>query len=112
MTTNTNNSHQQTMEDKLHGMDTKLETEATPTDTKDPITKEASAGQNTIDTLPPQSTKSIIIERLILCTALFFPLFLATLDTTIVATALPRTPSSLLLVRYTDDETSRPRSIN
>lgn len=29
----------------------------------------------------PQSKKSVIIERLILCTALFFPLFLATLDT-------------------------------
>ena len=33
---------------------------------------------------PPQSKKSDVIERLILCTALFFPLFLATLDTSII----------------------------
>jgi hypothetical protein len=78
------------MEDSLPGTDTKLEKEAAAEDTKDPITKETSAGNNTIDTPAPQSTKSVILERLILCTALFFPLFLATLDTTIVATALPR----------------------
>jgi hypothetical protein len=65
----------------------------TDTDTKEVITKEASAASegHPIDTPQTQSKKSVIIERLILCTALFFPLFLATLDTTIVATALPRT---------------------
>jgi hypothetical protein len=33
------------------------------------------------DTLSTPSKKSVTIERLILCIALFFPLFLATLDT-------------------------------
>jgi hypothetical protein len=101
MTTNMDDSRQQTVEDSLPEAHTKLETEAIATDTKDPITKESSAGNNTIDTPHPQSTKSVIIERLILCTALFFPLFLATLDTTIVATALPRThPLPLSLSTY------------
>jgi hypothetical protein len=36
------------------------------------------------ETVAPHSKKHIIIERLILCTALFFPLFLATLDTSTV----------------------------
>ena len=43
-------------------------------------------GESTTDAVmsepvAPQSKKHVIIERLILCTALFFPLFLATLDT-------------------------------
>jgi hypothetical protein len=37
-----------------------------------------------------QSKKRDMIEKLLLCIALFCPLFLATLDITIVATALPR----------------------
>jgi len=60
---------------------------------------------------PPRSTKRVIIERLILCTALFFPLFLATLDTStspfwtrltlaIVATALPRMFITFTLANY------------
>ena len=36
------------------------------------------------ETVAPHSKKHIIIERLILCTALFFPLFLATLDTSTI----------------------------
>jgi len=36
-----------------------------------------------VNATPLPSKKKVIIERLILCTALFFPLFLATLDTSI-----------------------------
>lgn len=35
----------------------------------------------TSDTQPARSRKKVWLERLILCIALFFPLFLATLDT-------------------------------
>ena len=46
---------------------------------------EPSTTSNMTDPVTPdpqvQSKKNIIVERLILCTALFFPLFLATLDT-------------------------------
>jgi hypothetical protein len=75
-----------------HSVNEKPDT-ITDTDKKEVITKQGSAASegHTIDAPQTQSKKSVIIERLILCTALFFPLFLATLDTTIVATALPRT---------------------
>jgi hypothetical protein len=103
----TKDTEKMPMEDSINkGTDTAV----TDTDTKEVITKEASAASagHTIDTPPTQSKKSVIIERLILCTALFFPLFLATLDTTIVATALPRT---LPKVPYTN-KTSPHLSIN
>ena len=41
-----------------------------------------SAGEKTVAEEPPKSTR-LWIERLVLCVALFFPLFLATLDTSI-----------------------------
>ena len=47
------------------------------------VNLEPSTTSNMTDPVTPQvqSKKNIIVERLILCTALFFPLFLATLDT-------------------------------
>jgi hypothetical protein len=44
----------------------------------------SSADPTAVDPSPPRSKKSVAIERLILCTALFFPLFLATLDTSTI----------------------------
>jgi hypothetical protein len=82
------------------------ETQELNVDSKgDPITADDNKENLAIDAADPNtparpSKKQVIIERLILCTALFFPLFLATLDTSnplseltdvaIVATALPR----------------------
>jgi hypothetical protein len=49
---------------------------------KDMDTKEIQADQTAyLQTEASQSKKRVILERLILCVALFFPLFLATLDT-------------------------------
>ena len=55
-----------------------IDNEAKGLDKKTPV-----AGPTTTDPTPPQSKKQAIIEKLILCVALFFPLFLATLDTSI-----------------------------
>lgn len=43
--------------------------------------KEIQADQTAVETEVSQSRKRVILEKLILCVALFFPLFLATLDT-------------------------------
>ena len=43
--------------------------------------KQSTADATAVDAIPARSKKSVALERLILCTALFFPLFLATLDT-------------------------------
>lgn len=48
---------------------------------KDMDTKEIKADQTDVETEAPQSKKRVMLEKLILCVALFFPLFLATLDT-------------------------------
>lgn len=50
-------------------------------DTETPAPAEKQTTIEAIDSTPTPSKKKVIIERLILCTALFFPLFLATLDT-------------------------------
>ena len=50
---------------------------------KDLDSKEVLADQSDIDPEPPKSKKRIVLERVSLCVALFFPLFLATLDTSI-----------------------------
>jgi hypothetical protein len=50
---------------------------------KDVDSKEVLADQSAVDSEPPKSKKRIALERVILCVALFFPLFLATLDTSI-----------------------------
>lgn len=60
--------------------------DSSPTDKlPEDVSLEPTTTPNQIDpvtsTPDAQSKKNIIIERLILCTALFFPLFLATLDT-------------------------------
>lgn len=51
---------------------------------KDLDSKEVLADQSVIDPEPPKSKKRILLERVSLCAALFFPLFLATLDTSIL----------------------------
>lgn len=51
---------------------------------KDLDSKEVLADQSVIDPEPPKSKKRIVLERVSLCAALFFPLFLATLDTSIL----------------------------
>jgi hypothetical protein len=50
---------------------------------KDLDSKEVLADQSAVDAEPSKSKKRIILERVTLCVALFFPLFLATLDTSI-----------------------------
>lgn len=57
--------------------------EMTDEEMKDMDTKEIPSDQIAVqvDTGPPQSKKRVILEKVILCVALFFPLFLATLDT-------------------------------
>jgi len=45
--------------------------------------KEALADDKVDEPAPQPSSKRLWLERLILCVALFFPLFLATLDTSI-----------------------------
>ena len=50
---------------------------------KDLDSKEVLADQSTVDAEPPKSKKRIVLEKVSLCVALFFPLFLATLDTSI-----------------------------
>lgn len=50
---------------------------------KDVDIKEVQSEQTAVGENPPQSEKGAIIEQVILCVALFFPLFLATLDTSI-----------------------------
>jgi hypothetical protein len=59
---------------------------STDRDVKDVNLKEVQAEQPAADVppAPPQSKKREILEKIILCVALFFPLFLATLDTSIV----------------------------
>jgi len=52
------------------------------TETSGPAKKQTTI--EAINSTPTTSKKKVIIERLILCTALFFPLFLATLDTSIL----------------------------
>ena len=64
-----------------------------PSETLDVKDVDIVKGESTTDAImsepvTPQSKKHVIIERLILCTALFFPLFLATLDTSNVLLSL------------------------
>lgn len=50
---------------------------------RDLDSKGVSADQSAVDAGPPKSKKRIVLEKVSLCVALFFPLFLATLDTSI-----------------------------
>jgi len=51
---------------------------------KDLDPTEVLADQRAVAAEPPESKKRIVLERISLCVALFFPLFLATLDTSIL----------------------------
>ena len=51
---------------------------------KDLDLKEILADQSAVDAEPPKSKKRLVLEKVSLCVALFFPLFLATLDTSIL----------------------------
>jgi hypothetical protein len=52
------------------------------------VTGDASIHQNTFPESTPPVANSVIFEKLVLCAALFFPLFLASLDTSISENSL------------------------
>ena len=57
---------------------------STDNEKKDLHSTEALADQHAVAAEPAESKKRIVLERISLCVALFFPLFLATLDTSIL----------------------------